>query len=236
MLFQEILRFFRPESWDLPTAERRGLMRLRCDLGVLLKASEALHFAKVVDVHSHGLCLELETALKADQAVVLSRDDFGKPWEAKVLWCRKKPKSTLYRAGIGYPSDPEMLRTTWLQPALRQAGFRAEIPGEKRKLVRVPGRVLCQLKGLTGEAYVDSEMLDLSLGGAKVEAPMEFPVGLTLEFETAPLGKLEALKGVAKIASAQAPQRDDLWRYGLKFSEVKEAVVKQYMASMLRST
>ena len=65
---------------------------------------------------------------------------------------------------------------------------------------------------------------------------MECPVGLTLEFETAPLGKLEALIGVAKIASAQAPQRDDLWRYGLKFSEVKEAVVKQYMASMLRST
>lgn len=235
MAFQDILRFFRPDRWGLPVNERRETTRLRCNVGVLLRAGEDHHFAKVVDVHSSGLCVELDSPLKTDSSVTLSRDDFGQPWKAKVLWCHKRPKSIGYRAGVSYPSEPEMMRASWLQPALKQAGFRAEIPGEKRKLVRIPGRVGCQLKGLTGEVYVEGEMLNLSLGGAKVEAPMEFPLGLTVEVETVPLGGLPPLQGIAKIASRQEPDGTDLvWSYGLRFTESKELVVKKYMASMLR--
>jgi hypothetical protein len=229
----ELLNLLKPAN--LPIGERRESLRLRCELSVLLRADDLLYFATVVDVSLTGLRLLIDSRLKPGQTVSLARDDFGHPWHGDVLWCKAAPKRTAkgYYVGVGYPPDPEMLRATWLQPALKQMGFQAELPGQKRRLLRIPGRVACQIKGLTGETYTEGEMLDLSMGGAKVECPMEFPVGLSVEFETAPLGGLPALKGIAKIASCSA--EGDRWRCGLRFTEVKEEDVKKSMGSMLSS-
>jgi hypothetical protein len=234
MFFRDLLSLLRP-SPELPTEERRESMRLRCQMSALLQTEGAMHFIKVVDVTITGLCLEMEKALKTDQVFSLSRDEFGQPLQAQVLWCKPLRNGKGFRLGARYLDEDQRLRDSWLKPALRQAGFKAELPGEKRQLVRVPGRVACQIKGLTGEAYTDGEMLDLSLGGALVESPLEFPQNLSIEFETSPVGGLPPLKGIAKIASCQEIAGERKWRSGLRFTESKADVVRQYMKSMLAS-
>jgi hypothetical protein len=234
VIFRELLNLLRP-SPDIPTDERRETMRLRCSLGALLKVDDAMHFATLVNVTITGLCMELESPLRPGQTVSLTRDDFGQPLLGQVLWCKPRRQNKGYRIGVAYETDQEALQASWLKPALRQAGFKAEFPGEKRRLVRVPGRIACQIKGLTGEAYTDGEMLDLSLGGALVESPIEFPIDLTLAFETVPLGGLPALAGIAKVASCNRDPSDGKWRCGLRFTESKPQDIRKCMKSMLTS-
>ena len=235
MLFRDLLNLLRPAQ-AVPTDERRETVRLQCRVNALLRAGEAMHFVSVVNVTLSGLCIEVEGPLQPELSVSLARDDFGPPLAAKVLWSKPlKRGAKNHLVGLQYDADPEVLRASWLQPALKQAGFKAEFPGEKRRLLRVPGRVVCQIKGMTGEAYTDAEMLDLSLGGALVESPMEFPLNLTVEFETVPMGGLPPLKGVAKMASIQKANEGGKWRCGLRFTESKEEDIREYMKSMLAS-
>ncbi len=233
MVFRELLNLLRPA--ELPTEERRETMRLLCGVGVLLKVADAMHISTVVNVTLTGLCLELDAPLKPQQNVELTRDDFGEPLRAQVIWCKARRGGKGYRAGLSYSPDQQRLGDSFLKPALRQCGFKAELPGEKRRLIRVPGRVPCELKGLTGESYTDGEMLDLSLGGALVESVVKFNEGLTLAFETAPLGGLPPLQGIAKVASVQQASESGKWRCGLRFTESNSDQVRKYIRSMLRS-
>lgn len=235
-MFRELLSLLKSSSPPVGTDERRDTVRLHCQLDVLLWVDDEIHMATVVDVTLTGLCLELDHKLKVDQMISLARDDFGHPWEGRVLWCKTYRKNgRKYRVGVGYPPNQEMLRCSWLQPALKQTGFEAEDPGEKRRLLRVSGRVPCLLKGLTGEVYSEGEMLDLSLGGAKFESAMHFHEGLTVEFETHPQGGLSPLKGLAKVMTCRQKEETGLWRSGLRFKEIKEQEVRKYMAGMLAS-
>lgn len=212
-------------------------MRLRCSVGALLKVESAMHFVTLVNVTLTGLCMEMEQPLKANQLVSLTRDDFGQPLEGVVLWCRKRRSVNGYTVGIRYQADQEALQASWLKPALKQGGFKAEFPGEKRKLVRVPGRVACEIKGLTGDTYTPADMLDLSLGGALIESVLEFPIDLSVAFETAPLGGLPPLTGIAKIASCNKDRFSaKLWRCGLRFTESKPEDIRKYLKTMLAST
>lgn len=234
MPFRDLLNLLRPTAVPSPD-ERRSTVRLHCNLAVLLWVGDVIHNASVVDVTLTGLSLEVERPIPLEQMVSLARDDFGRPWQGHVVWCRSIKGSRGYRVGVRYPADHDMMRSSWLEPALKQTGFEVDCPEERRRLRRISGRVPCHLKGLTGDLYTEAEMLDLSLGGAKVESIMEFPSGLSVAFETVPQGGLPTLKGIAKIASCHAVPETGRWRSGLRFTESKDEDVLKYMGSMVSS-
>lgn len=232
--FRDLLNLLRPSAALSPN-ERRSTVRLRCNLDVLLWVDNVIHNASVVDVTLTGLSLEVEKPIALEQMVSLARDDFGRPWQGEVVWCRAVKGTRGYRVGVRYPADHEMMRSSWLEPALKQTGFEVERPDERRRLRRVSGRVPCQLRGLTGDLYTEGEMLDLSLGGAKVESDVEFPAGLSLAFETLPQGGLPPLQGIAKVASCRPAPAEGRWLAGLRFTETREEDVLKYMSSMVSS-
>lgn len=121
---------------------------------------------------------------------------------------------------------------SWLTPALKQSGFKAEVKGEQRKLLRVPGRVACRIQW--GEQAVEGEMLDLSMGGATVEATFELSKGQIVSFETLPMGGLPPMRGTAQVMSCR--KRDEQhWRGGLRFVDCNRDYAHLYMRSMLVS-
>jgi hypothetical protein len=217
----------------MPTDERRSTVRLCCDIPTQCQVGGAICPATVVDVTLSGLGLELARFLQAKDVVTLARDDFGSPLQAEVLWSRRCVQGPGYRVGARYQTDQETLRQSWLAPALKQSGFKAEVRGEQRKLLRVPGRVACRLECAATEQRTEGEMLDLSLGGATIESALEFPKGQTLQFETVPLGGLPPFQGSAKVVSCR--KRDERWRCGLHFSEYNSDYAHIYMRSMLAS-
>ena len=230
-LIQGLLRLVPRE---VPTEERRETLRLYCEVEVLLWVEGMIHKAKVLDVHLTGLCLDAVEPLKAGQKVSLARDDFGHPWEGRVLWCRPRTKAKGYLIGVGYPSDPEMLRNSWLQPALLSIGFQSELLEEKRRLLRVPCKAMeCSLVGLNGEAYPSAHLRNLSLGGAQLECREPLDERLPLHFETEAKKGFPKLKCLAKVVYCREDK--GFWLCGVRFKEREEADIRKVMASLLTS-
>ena len=231
-LIQGLLRLVPRE---VPTEERRETLRLYCDVEVLLWIEGQIHQAKVLDVHMTGLCLESLEPLKAGQKVSLARDDFGHPWEGRVLWCKPRNKAKGYLIGVGYPSDPEMLRNSWLQPALLAVGFQSELLGEKRRLLRVPCKEMpCILSGLDGETSLTARLRNLSLGGAQLETSQALPEKLSLQLLTEAKKGIPKLEVRAKVIYAHEA-KDGTWLCGLRFQAREEADIRKVMAALLTS-
>ena len=231
-MFKELLNLLKP-GFGTPTDERRDTIRLGCRIPVLLKVKTAMIEAKVVNASLTGLCLELEKPIKPKVKLSLHRDEHGDPIEARVVWCRGMKGSAKYQAGLTYLSDKEALKSSWIKPALKQLGFTVGRIGEKRKLLRVPGRYRCLLKSMEGETYTTGELTNLSIGGCLVESDVEMPLKLKIRVKTDPVGGLEAITGVAEVRSCKHNSKTRNYLCGLRFLEIDEALVKRHMAIMM---
>ena len=231
-LIQGLLRLV---GRDVPIEERRETLRLRCEVEILLWVEGEIHTAKVLDVHMTGLCLEAAEPLKVGQKVSLARDDFGHPWEGEVLWCRPRSKAKGYLAGVGFPTDPEMLRNSWLQPSLLSIGFQTGLLEEKRKLLRVPsGQMLGRLTDLLGEPIGETQILNLSLGGAQLKSPHQLHETSSLTLQIEPGKGLPNLQCLVKVMYCQATD-DGNWLVGVRFKEKEEADLRKVISSLIIS-
>lgn len=231
-MFKELLNLLRP-GFGTPTDERRDTIRLGCRIPVLAKNKSSMVEVMVVNASLTGLCIEMEKPMKPRAKLTLHRDDHGTPVQAKVVWCRALRGSDKYQAGLAYLSDKEELKTSWIKPALKQLGFTVGRIGEKRKLLRVPGRYRCFLKSMAGETYAKGELTNLSIGGCLVESEVELPLKLKIRIKTDPVGGLDALIGVAEVRSCKKNPKTRQYCCGLRFLEIDEALVKRHMATMM---
>lgn len=231
-MFKELLNLLRP-GFGTPTDERRDTIRLGCRIPVLLKMKSKMMEVKVINASLTGLCIELESSVKPKTKITLHRDEFGDAISAKVLWCRGQRGSAKYQAGVLYLSDSEELKNSWIKPALKQLGFTVGRIGEKRKLLRVPGRYRCFLKSMAGETYANGELTNLSIGGALVESDVELPLKLKIRIKTDPVGGLDALTGVAEVRTCKKNPKTRNYCCGLRFLEIDEQLVKRHMAIMM---
>lgn len=231
-MFKELLNLLKP-GYGTPTDERRDTIRLGCRIPVLAKIKSSMVEVLVVNASLTGLCIEMEKPMKPKTKLALHRDEFGDPVQARVIWCRGLRGSAKYQAGLTYLSDKDTLKSSWIKPALKQLGFTVGRIGEKRKLLRVPGRHRCFLKSMAGETYAKGELTNLSIGGCLVESEVELPLKLKIRIKTDPLIGLEALTGTAEVRSCKKNPRTRNYCCGLRFLEIDELLVKRHMAAMM---
>ncbi len=231
-MFKELLSLLRP-GFGTPTDERRDTIRLGCRIPVLAKVKTSMVDTKVINASLTGLCLELEKPIKPKTKLTLHKDELGEPVEAKVVWCRGLRGSAKYQAGVTYLSDSESLKNSWIKPALKQLGFTVGRIGEKRKLLRVPGRYRCFLKSMAGDTYAKGELTNLSVGGCLVESEVELPLKLKIRIKTDPVGGLEALVGTAEVRSCKKNPKTRNYCCGLRFVDIDEQLVKRHMSIMM---
>jgi hypothetical protein len=232
-MLRELMKMLQPGL--VTTDERRETVRLNCRLEVLLWVDDDLHFATVVDVTLTGLCLAVEKPLRVGQTVSLARDDYGRPWQGQVLWCRTARTGRGYRAGVGYPADAEMLRSSWLRPALTQADLESRDPVERRRLLRVSGRLACTCRDLASESSWEGTMLDLSLGGALFSSREPMSEGQEVHWEARATRRSSLSTGLAVVLSSLAEPEGQHWHSHLQFTQSQDAKVRKLMAGMHRS-
>jgi hypothetical protein len=215
----------------VPVDERRESVRLdfRVDVTVLSGTEEFP--ATVVNLTFTGLCLESASSLSEDQEVTLKRDDLGPPFKATVLWTKPLEEGG-HVTGLQCELDEDRLIESWLEPALIQAGFEAKYVDEQRQLVRVPGKLSCEMRSLDGDTCHPVELLDLSLGGALVEAGRELNSGDSFKLKTVPKENLSPLEAEAMVTSVRATQAGK-WLCGLRFINSRDDEVRACMKSML---
>lgn len=230
---QNLLKSLFPEE-AVPLDERRSSVRLNFRFEVQVKTSTETLEAWVINLTFTGLCLEVPEMLPEGTEVTLCRDSFGPPFNGTVMWSKKIEGGKIL-AGVECELDEDKLVESWLEPALVQAGFEASYVGERRQLVRVPGRVRCELTPLAQGATLEGLMLDLSLGGALVENGEEVATGTRVKYKTYPLGKrIPALEGEAVVKSTRRRASGE-WLLGLSFEESDSEKIRTYMTRMLSS-
>lgn len=221
------------EEGVLAVGERRESVRLNFEVDLDVKAGSNTHRAKLLNLTFTGLCLEVPVALNVGQELTLMRPEAGEPFRGTVLWTRVKDAG-VHLVGVEAELDEEKLINSWLEPTLVEAGFLAEFLDEKRRLVRVPGKLQCKLTSPSGEEIGRGQMLDLSVGGALLEWGTALEPGLEVKFEAHPLSTVAALTGTAKITSSRQKESGQ-WHCGMQFDKVNEEAVKKTMASMMHS-
>lgn len=229
---KKLLLSFMPDV-PVPVQERRSSVRLNTDLEVNLVMGEERLAAQVVNLTFTGLSLEVDRSLPEETEVTLCREAFGPPFNGTVMWCKKNEAGN-YLVGVECELDEEKLVESWLEPALTQAGFEASYVGERRKLVRIPGRVRCEIVDPDGRSH-EGFMRDLSLGGALVECPHQIESGSTVAYTTYPLGKLPTLQGQAVVRTVRRRESDGDWLLGLQFAQAQDEKIRSYMARLLSS-
>lgn len=221
------------EEGSLAVGERRESVRLNFEVDLEVQAGSNTHQARLLNLTFTGLCLEVPVALIEGQELVLKRPDAGAPFRGTVLWTKVK-EGGLHLVGVEAELDEDKLVNSWLEPTLVEAGFLAEFLDEKRRLVRVPGKLQCKLTNLSGEVIGRGQMLDLSTGGALLEWGTALEPGQDVKFEAHPLSTVAALTGTAKITSCRQKESGQ-WHCGMQFDKVDGEAVKKTMASMMHS-
>lgn len=229
---KKLISRFLPEN-AVPTDERRESVRLNFQVELQVKVGEKLLPAQMVNITFTGLCLETASNLSEGQLITLIRDESGPSFDGTVLWSKEK-ESGVYVVGVECELDEEKLINSWLEPTLIQAGFEANYVDEKRRMVRVPGRVACELSSLSGAKLGEAKMLDLSRGGALMERTSPLAPNTKVHFATTPLGRLKPLEGHALVKSSRQ-RNDGVWLHGLLFLDIEEEEIGPYMGSMLAS-
>lgn len=234
-MFKELLNLLTPGS-SVPIDERRDTVRLHCSIPAVLKVGDTTREVRVINASLTGLAIELESKLKKKTDVVICRDQHGGPLVGRVMWCRALRGSNRYQVGLTYADDREMLKASWLKPALKDLGFTVGRINEKRKLTRVPGQQRrCFLKSIKGrDTYSSGRLLNLSMGGALVEAECEIPKGMRLILKTDPIAKVSDLVMEAEVQSCRRNKNTRKFVVGLKFVSGDEKMVKKHMQAMMK--
>ena len=233
-VFRELLNLFKP-SLTVPVDERRDTIRLECAIAAVLKTPKTTREVRVINASLTGLAIELESKLKKGTHVSIHRDQYGQALVGEVIWCRALRGSNRYQVGLAYGEDKAMLRASWLKPALKDLGFTVKRINEKRSLTRVPGhRRRCFLKSIRGgDTYSSARLINLSKGGALVEAECEIPVGMRLKLKTDPIAKLRDLIMESEVQSCKRNKQTRKYLVGLKFVKGDEEMVKKHMKALM---
>ena len=237
-VFKELLNLVSPGA-GVPTDERRDTIRLNCSISATMKSKKMTHEVRVVNASLTGLCVELESKVRRKTVVTVSRDQYGGPVTGSVIWCRALKGSNRYQLGIGYADDKEMLKKSWLKPALRDLGFTVGRISEKRQLTRVPGNHLrCFLKSPNGETYSAGELVNLSVGGALAQSDVEIPLDHELLLKVDPVANAPEFVVKSRVTTCKRNSQTRKYEVGLRFLQSEDKLLKcirKHMSAMMGS-
>ena len=161
-------------------SNRRKLPRIVMNLPVLCRTEKPDLpdvSAELVDLGLRGMRLGLPQRVKRGQIVVVSAlpgDGIVGRTELRccVVWCRQNRDGKI-QAGVVYKDTSENLATSWVHYLLLQR----HCPAGERKDRRIEATLPVEVGDASGEALMVGQILDLSLGGAKIRFPSRLPPG-----------------------------------------------------------
>lgn len=233
IVFRELLNLISPGA-GVPTEERRDIIRLECSIKATLKTKKTTRECRVTNASLTGLGLELENKIRKKTPITVHRNQYGGPVSGTVLWCRFARGSNRYQVGMAYKDDPEMLKNSWIKPALKDLGFQVGKISEKRQLTRVRGHHRrCFLKSPSGDTYSSGEVQNLSIGGISVDCEVEMPKGLQLVVKIDAAGGVPELVCGAEVRSCKYNSKTRKYICGLRFLLSDEKLVRRHMSVMM---
>ena len=162
--------------------ERRRQPRLACELEATCRYGERDVPALVLDLSSGGLRLRLPKTLEVGRTIRVSCTPQGVLQGRQRLLCRVSWVRPLLtggaEAGLQVDDNAENLSLSWHKPALRQLNSRTTQPRRHRRFATSEAVGVCQ-----AESHAYGVLVDLGLGGARLQLDQALPNGTPLQLE-----------------------------------------------------
>jgi hypothetical protein len=154
---------------------RRKQPRIAMQLPVTGKSQSGVFQGELLDLGMSGLRLGLPIRLKKDEEVTVhasAADGLSGESElkCKVVWC-KKTNDNRIQAGLLYNDSRERLAKSWVHYLLLQN----QVSVGERKDRRIDASLPVLIEDLSGNPLAKGNLVDLSLGGAKVRLTESVP-------------------------------------------------------------
>lgn len=219
---------------ELPgVADRRQLVRLRCDYPVLVKLGDTMFAARVTDISSQGLRLvvpEIERPPRRDSQVMVSYRPGGVPTgrqrlRCRIIWTRRPRSRSQVELGLAYDDAPENLRFSWVQYLLQELGF-DERRLYRRRALRVELQLPISVRSLDSGHELAGELLNLGVGGMLCRTGGEFESGEAVRVALGPYRKIPALSIAGRVVSSQPDPEGVGTRHGIRFMGQESPEIK----------
>ena len=199
------------EEWDF--SDRRGTLRIPCDLEARLGKADDVVPVRVVDIGLRGLRVLVlgKVRKRAVLELMPPQEKTGPSVTCRIEW--KKQVEEGFLTGVSFRESEETLAKSWLFEELRAIGAEAIKTEQRRTGIRVICNTDCMIR--VGHNRREATLIDLGLGGALIECDGEpLEEGLSLKFSLGPMDELARVYVNAEVVIAY--DREPA-RYGLKF-------------------
>ncbi len=222
---------------DLPTRERRKLIRLPCRIAVECSSPKGEFKAWATDIGLNGMRLESQVRLEAGAPMnIICKGQPGGSVRCEVVWCHPRKHDDGYYTGVKFSDTNENMRKSWVKPALKALGFSSKRIKERRREVRIPARSQprVSIANRAGDVLTDGVLLNLSVGGALVKIGVQIPVRLKVVLQVDPIGVVPPLEVLSEVRSCKKDVHSQKWIHGLQFIDSPESLVTKYMEELYK--
>ncbi len=161
--------------------ERRRQPRLTCEFEATCRSEDRDLPALVLDLSSGGLRLRLPKTLEVGRAVRVSCTPQGVHHGRQRLLCRVSWVRPLVtggaEAGLQFDDTAANREVSWYQPAMRQLATRSVQPRRHRRFAT------SEAVGVQAEGRSYGVLVDLGMGGARLQLDQALPNGTVLQLE-----------------------------------------------------
>ena len=209
-------------------SNRRKQPRILMHLPVRCRLEGPDFPAELVDLGLKGMRLVLPQRVRRQQALIVSAlpgdGVAGRPeLRCSVIWCRQNQAGQI-QAGVVYNDTSENLATSWVHYLLLQRNC----PVGERKDRRIEAGVPIEVEDGNKQTLAVGQVVDLSLGGAKIRVPGRLPVDCQLVLKIGGLNpglkpivlKAQVVGQGQSVAQSESPvtgQANSDQVYSLKF-------------------
>ena len=210
--------------------ERRGTIRMQCQLLVEVNTPAGMQLSTVTDLSPKGMRLEGPTKLPQGHSlqVALPKSKFGEV-NCQVVWCKPVAGTRNFTLGLSFADTGPNLAKSWLKEKLRELGFDAGKINERRNFIRFPApNVEVLLVDGVGDVLAEGRLVNFGYGGALVALVSEVSCGTGVRIVIEATQETPAVDTLAVVRSFYKSAKK-FYVTGLQFAKPSEAQVKRFV-------
>ncbi|MHB2016390.1 MAG: PilZ domain-containing protein [Candidatus Xenobia bacterium] len=220
--------------------QKRNLMRLPCNCPVTCHIGNKDLAGTVLDMSMSGMRIEVRTYVKPGTLLTVKYvNTQGRRFDVetlhtRVVWCSRRRFERTLQIGVNYTDTEDVLQRSFVKPMLRDIGFDAEKVRERRKSIRLPSAIRCEVvrQGMP----IEGVAVNLSHGGMLVE--LEAPVGCgPVVGRLGPYGAIPCLEARSRALKCVRRADTGRWYLNLCFDPldgVAKALLERYLCEVMR--
>jgi len=206
--------------------EKRFFPRVRCAVEARCTTEKKQNFlVSIVEFSIEGMRLYSPKKLKSGEMIEIGAlkgtdGGIGGTVKMRTIWCRKKPTTNDYIAGLQYEDTRKNLQDSWIARLLKNYSVSVGLSPQKRRKVRIPANLPLSISFALKS--IEGRIEDMGIGGMLFTSDQSLSLHEILRFRIGPYEHMKHLFCNGRILRERYVHSSQKWVYGVVFQEMNE--------------